>query len=107
VADSVKDYETQFGLTNDHITAVGSYIITWNFVELQFEIVAAAASGFQQGQIEALIGGPNVPANMSALIALVEATMNTEPYLVIREDVISCAKKMKEMSNFRNEVADG
>jgi hypothetical protein len=107
MADPVMDYETQFGLTPNHVSAVGSYIITWNFVELQFEIYAAAATGFRQQHIEVLMGSTSVPSNMKSFIALIEGTLKDPRFSELRTDGIACGKELMGLSNFRNEVAHG
>lgn len=92
-------------LTKDELALLGSYVVVWNQVEEFLDYGVLWSLDISNDSMEKIMGSPHVPSKADIFEALVTEKLKNHPE--VRDEAIACAKKIKDLSNFRNDVIHG
>jgi hypothetical protein len=88
-------------LSDNELALIGSFITTWNLVEMFMEIIVHMALGISVPTAARVMGSPNIRPQVDILSAVVKEKIQ-DP--AIHKKVDECTKRILALSDFRNAV---
>jgi hypothetical protein len=91
-------------LADDELAALGRVVVVWNQIEQFLDTGVLAMLDVSTASMEKIMGSPHVPSKADIFEALATEKLTDAE---VREEAIACAKRIKDLSNFRNDVIHG
>jgi hypothetical protein len=86
------------------ILEVGKFIVLWNLIEKQIDELFAFVTKLNSSAVNTIMRNPHLPSRADIFIEGFKSYINDQELCKSAE---LCAKKIKALSNFRNEIAHG
>lgn len=83
---------------------IGEFIVAWNQAEMIMDLVVVVTLKVSMEMMKAMMSSPHVPSRADIMAAAVRERVTNQDVVA---DAEACAKKVKDLSNFRNDVVHG